>query len=176
MQPKDWEHQPRQLPKQAWLFSLTFDDLLEQGGVSSGDWAQWYADGLISFPPDRNRHYDPYHLSEIRFVSGLERSGLAVDERRRLLQDLPRPYRYDPERTAFNFFLKQWQQIPEPGQARFQEIFDSFLETAVNGGDAAALDDLIRRAQEARDKLSGRGKGRRVEKPAAAGPPRNRQP
>lgn len=141
---------PPMAPSQPSLFPRSFDEMIAETGVSADEMAEWARAGLLSFTPGEARPYEPYEITEVAFLAGLFRSGLSRAYVLRLLAELPKPYRYDPRSTAYNFYLRAWQYAGEAEEPEFDDEFENFLEAAVMAGDVEALDDLVARARAAR--------------------------
>ena len=147
---------PQPFPTQLSLFTISLEELVEQSGVTEQDMEQWHRDGLLSFSPEESVRFEPFDVAEICFVAALVRSGLTREQIAELLHGLPKPYRYDPEMTAYNFFTRRWQQIPEPVETDFDHELEAFLDRAVRSGDVDALHEISRRVREALAEIRGR--------------------
>ncbi len=109
---------------QGELFNQPHDRLLAQAGVSIDEVERWRALGWISYDVRDVSSLDLGRVSEICFIRNLARSGLGDLQIGTLLDELERPYLYDPVRTAYSFAFG-WVQLP-PLQA--EDDNDAFIE------------------------------------------------
>lgn len=147
---------PQPLPTQMSLFTVTLDELVEQTGVSEPEMREWHAAGLLSFSPDDAVRFEPFDVAELLFLAALMRSGLGRPQIDALLAGLPKPYRYDPESTGYNFHTRRWQQVAPPVEPDFQDELETFIDHAVRTGDIEALHGALRRLRDAIAEVRGR--------------------
>jgi len=110
--------------------------------------------GWLSFGTDALTTLDDPELSELCFIRNIARSGLSDEQIDAFLEGLPKPYRYDPLRTAYNFAWG-WVEAPAiPGtydvDAFIEEHLSDWIAQKAEQGDSDRLQDLM---SEVWDKL-----------------------
>jgi hypothetical protein len=108
------DYTPKQIGVGQTLFQTNLEHLVAETHVSADEMRDWNKAGLLSFWPEHRAEYEEAHVAEVRFIASLMRSGLSRAMVSKMLRTLPRPYRYDPERTSYNFATREWQHIPAP--------------------------------------------------------------
>ena len=94
------------------LFPMYRSEFSNQSGVADERLRDWYQLGLLSFDASDVRQLEDCHLAEVQTVSSLLEAGQPPEAVQAMLASLPKPYRYDPRRLCYNFFLKTWQMVP----------------------------------------------------------------
>lgn len=131
------------------LFPITLELLCEETKASASDLVAWRDEGLLSFDPARGDPFQPYEVTEARFVSGLRRSGLSREILQALLGKLDKPYQVDPETTAYSFALERWVRIAE--NVTPSEIVGRYLDALEEDND---VDGLSRLAKDIVERLA----------------------
>jgi len=88
---------------QRTLFAEATDQALAALKVSRDDVRRWQSLGWISFDVDGMDCLDWPHTSEIQFVRNIARSGLLDAQVSALVENLPKPFRFDNEEVAYHF-------------------------------------------------------------------------
>ena len=87
------------------LFKVPLEFVLARAKVSSDELNRWHSKGWVSFASvnmELNDHDDP-KIRELLFVRDVVRSGLTDAQITQLFARCPKPYSFDPDRTAFSF-------------------------------------------------------------------------
>ncbi len=105
---------PQHYSAQLTLFSLTREEFSAEMFVATDEMELWHRKGWLSFNPVAVDRYDDPEKIEVLFVKGMARSGLSDATISRILQTLPKPYRYDQARTFFSFLDNRWISLPIP--------------------------------------------------------------
>lgn len=103
---------------QQTLFALSpseLQGLLLAMKISIDELRRWHAAGWLSFSDIIDEPLEQWHVNELRLVRDVVRSGLADAQVADMLEQLPRPFRFDPYMVAYNFSLG-WVQVRETEQ------------------------------------------------------------
>lgn len=121
-----WE-EPRQLI-QGELFTRPRDKVLAMAGVTTEEMDDCRAFGWISYDVRDLAVLDTATINEMALVRNLARSGLSRAQVSALLEELPKPYRYDPLRVAY-CFGHGWVELPTlPGVTERDEYMESHID------------------------------------------------
>ena len=143
--PEPW-HRPTQI-LQRTLFPYPAEEALARASVSRDDIERWRELDWISFAVDALTTLDDPELSELLFIRNIARSGLSDEQIDTFLEELPKPYRYDPQRTAYNFAWG-WVEAPAiPGtchvDAFIEEHLSHWIAEKAEEGDSDRLHHLL---------------------------------
>jgi len=86
---------------------------LARAGVSPDDVARWKAIGWLSPDTAAGQTMHTPEFYEVVFVRSIARSGLSDQQITTLLDELPKPYCYDPLLVAYSFALGWVQRPPD---------------------------------------------------------------
>jgi len=128
------------------LFRQKIEELEKNTNISRVEMQQWYQQGFLSFNPVELLEFDDRHLYEIVFLGGIFKSGLPESSIKQILENLPKPYCYNPERTFYSFYCKEWVSIPS-----IEEITGSYLKHLVEYDEWELLHDLSDQIKELLD-------------------------
>lgn len=154
----NWE--PRPSGGQLSIITYSVDELIAETSVSIDDMIEWNKLDWLSFFPQHSEQYQPFHKDEIIFIASLVRFGLSKAMIGRILKDLSKPYYYNPELMAFNFFKRKWQQLPalseeELKDSWFKDYIHEYLEELLEEEDLYSLRNLQKNVEAALKKLNG---------------------
>jgi hypothetical protein len=110
-------------------------------------------EGWVSFAVADMPHLDEAQEAELRFVGSLVLAGCDRSMLGLLLAGLPRPYSYDSKRIYFDWDLRHWRLLPEPG-AHPEAAFTDWLEALIRIRDAASLAGVVELAQDALERVN----------------------
>jgi len=163
----NWDPKPIKY-QQLSLITFDIDEIVAESGMAIDDLAQCYKFGWLSFSPQYGEKYQPYHLNEVKLIASLVRFGLSKAMISRMLNDLPKPYHYDPELLAFNFFKRKWQQLPDVSEETLRERYfqeflteltvesiELYIEKLVDTEDVDSLFDLFQCLKDALEQVTG---------------------
>ena len=132
------------------LFPRPTDEFLALARVSRDELGRWKGLGWIAFDincPDYLEKINMPEVSEICFVRNIARSGLSDELITELLQELPKPYRYDPLLTAYSFSHGWVQAPPVPDVAEVDEVIEEnlsdWIREQAEAGNIERLRELI---------------------------------
>jgi hypothetical protein len=112
-----------------------------------------HEDGWLSFPPDRTPQLDEAQETELRFVGSLVIAGCDHNMLASLLNELPKPYSYDPQKLFYDWSLRRWRALPEP-DANPEAVFADWLEELVESSDVGTLAGIDELAHDALARVS----------------------
>lgn len=124
------------------LFPMDRSDFLSQCIVNEDRMRDWYRLGLLSFDINAMDHFEDCHLAEVQIVSNLLEAALPPEVVEELLSSLPKPYRYDPRRLCYNFFLKTWQMVPSQSIEQIREEVQNELDCEISEQVDTYIDEL----------------------------------
>lgn len=125
------------------LFATKLNEISIEYKVSIDEMKRWHDKGWLSFSPDEKEELNDPDLFEIRFVRDLVRSGLSDACVEKLLSQLSKPYRYNPDRIAYSFSLG-WVEYTESYEATdYAEVIEDHLEEWLNELSAVEDEEVI---------------------------------
>lgn len=137
---------------QASLFQIGLKDALARLNISEDDLSRWHAKGWISFDSSAQfkiSEYDDPRVFELTIVRDVVRSGLSDAHIESLLDILPKPFAFDPDRIAFSFQYGWVEAIrPEMTGDVIEKNLDSWLEDLAERGEIDRLQDIHDRITE----------------------------
>ena len=128
------------------FFRQKIEEVEKNTNISRIEMHQWYQQGFLSFNPVELSEFDDRHIVEIEFLASFLKSELKESLIKQILEDLPKPYCYDPGRTFYSFYCKQCVTIPSP-----EEITGLYLEHLVEYDEWELLHDLSDQIKELLD-------------------------
>ena len=132
--------------RQGTLFTIALEELEAATRVSRDEMRRWQDRGLLSFDPLAVERFDERHRIEIEFVNGLVRCGLPDAWIGRLLENLPKPYCYDPNCTFYSFVHGRWVTLPPAPPP--EEVVQGYLDDLAGAEDWATLHEIQERVAE----------------------------
>lgn len=119
----DWDWQEPTQTSQLDLFPIKRLKALSLLKVGEADLQRWVDQGWLSSTYADQEELSAPAFHEVVFVRDIAQSGLFVDDIERLLEFLPKPFRYDPVRIAYSF-KHGWVQLPPPPD---EDALDAFF-------------------------------------------------
>lgn len=119
------------------LFRISLDEALMRLRISPDELTRWHAKGWTSFGASGGLDVDEFDdpkTWELCFVRDIVRSGLTDAQIAWLLETLPRPFAFNPDRIAFSFLHGWIEVVPcrEP-ETSIDGVLDLWLETCDEG-------------------------------------------
>ena len=147
-----WFKRPRPVRMfQQSLFQITLKDALVRLRISEDDLSRWNTKGWVSFDgavDARLNDYDDPLIFNLTFVRDIVRSGLSDSQIEYILDQLPKPLAFNPDRIAYSFKYGWVETVPaESPEDIIEEHLDSWLEEI----DAERLQELQKRIYELLD-------------------------
>jgi len=133
------------------LFQITLKDALVRLRISEDELSRWNSKGWVSFDgsvdSQLNEHDDPL-IFQLIFVRDIVRSGLSDSQIEYILDQLPKPLAFNPDRIAYSFKYGWVETVPaESPEDIIEEYIDSWLEEI----DTERLQELQERIYELLD-------------------------
>jgi hypothetical protein len=147
-----WFKRPRPVEIfQLSLFQITLKDALVRLRISEDELSRWNSKGWVSFDgsvdSQLNEHDDPL-IFQLIFVRDIVRSGLSDSQIEYILDQLPKPLAFNPDRIAYSFKYGWVETVPaESPEDIIEEYIDSWLEEI----DTERLQELQERIYELLD-------------------------
>lgn len=133
----------RPLPDmQSRLFGRPIEDVLRTLQVSRDDVRRWRQAGWVSFDIDDHLEIDEPLISEIEFAATIARSGLSVVQINRLLEGLPRPFRFQLRKVAYHFAYGWVVPVQEAPFEVVERNIDDWLRDLFENKDDTRLLEL----------------------------------
>ena len=129
--------------QQMTLFASPVEEALANLKISTDEVHRWQKQGWISFEIDSATSLDEDGKWELEFVRNIARSGLSDQQISAFLKELPKPFSYDPLRTAYSFAYG-WVQVPqmrEPSEIIEEHLY-SWIDEQVEEGHLEELQKL----------------------------------
>ena len=147
-----WFKRPRPVKIfQQSLFQITLNDALARLRISEDDLSRWNSKGWVSFDGSvdcKLNEYDDPLIFNLTFVRDIVRSGLSDSQIKYILDQLPKPLAFNPDRIAYSFKYGWVETVPaESPEDIIEEHLDSWLEEI----DAERLQELQKRIYELLD-------------------------
>ncbi len=167
------------------LFMRPTEEILALACVPPDDLARWKALRWLSAETATAARMHESEVWELCFIRNLARSGLSDTQVADLLAELPKPYRYDPIRTAYSFALGWVQRPPIPTSDEVDGFIRKHIEewirsTAYDNPEDGALEHVVSVIRRARGVAQARREreedeecppAEHQEEPAAPSPP-----
>jgi hypothetical protein len=129
------------------LFGEGRDRVLALAGVSIDEMERWRASGWISFDVRETPTLEWGEICEVTFIRNIARGGLSDVQIGHLLTELPKPYRYDPIRTAYSFALGWVRRPLAPSEVDPDEFIEenvsAWIERKVLLGEVDVLRSVL---------------------------------
>ena len=100
---KIWPVPRNQNCEQQFLFKTPVDEVLAKLQVSHNEAQRWFEIGWVSFDVGQGGEIELPLEYELRFITGLARSGMNDAMVNELLSSLVKPYCYNPDVVAYSF-------------------------------------------------------------------------
>ena len=122
---------------------------MELACVKLSDAKRWLKNGWLSFDPSDNYEWKRAEIRELCFVRNIARSGLSTKQISRMLEELKKPYRYDPIRTAYSF-SEGWVEAPPADPEEFiddliERNIEAWVRRAIFAGEKRKVTTLMQR-------------------------------
>lgn len=147
-----WFKRPRPVEIfQRSLFIITLKDALVRLRISEDELSRWNSKGWVSSDGSVDlqlNEYDDPLIFKLTFVRDIVRSGLSDSQIEYILDQLPKPLAFNPDRIAYSFKYGWVETVPaELPEDIIEEYIDSWLEEI----DAERLQELQERIYELLD-------------------------
>ncbi|MCG2740519.1 MAG: hypothetical protein L6300_09835 [Syntrophaceae bacterium] len=147
-----WLKRPRPVEIfQRSLFPITLKDALVRLGISEDDLSRWNSKGLVSFDGSLDfnlNEYDDPLIFELTFVRDVVRSGLSDSQIKNILEHLPKPFAFNPDRIAYSFKYGWVETVPAVST---EDIIEEHLDSCLEEMDTEELQELQERISELLD-------------------------
>jgi hypothetical protein len=134
------------------LFPLAPRVVCDQMGLNWWAALKLYEEGWLSFCPESTPRLDEAQEAEVRFVGSLVLAGCDGRMLATLLDGLPKPYAYRPDRLYYDWPARRWRTSPEP-HPHPEAVFADWLETLVDHGDVSSLSGILELTHDALARL-----------------------
>jgi len=124
------------------FFRQKIEEVEKNNNTNRVEMQQWYEQGYLSFNPVELSGFDDHHVVEIAFLASFLKSGLTESLIKQILEDLPKPYCYDPDRTFYSFYRKEWVTIPP-----IEDIINLYLNNLAENAENELLNELSDRVK-----------------------------
>lgn len=132
--------------QQDTFFRQKIEEVEKNTNTNRIEMQQWYQQGYLSFNPVELSEFDDRHIVEIAFLASILKSGLTESLIKQILEDLPKPYCYDPDRMFYSFYSKEWVTVPP-----IEDIINLYLNDLAENGENELLNELSDRVKELLD-------------------------
>jgi len=133
------------------LFPITLKDALVRLGISEDDLSRWNSKGWVSFDGSvdfKLNEYDDPLIFKLTFVRDIVRSGLSNSQIEYLLDQLPKPFAFNPDRIAYSFKYGWVETMPEESP---EDIIEEYIDSWLEEIDTERLQELQNRIFELLD-------------------------
>jgi hypothetical protein len=140
-----WFRRPEPVTdRQPCLFKQGSEDIPPRAQVSADELRRWHSNGWLSFDFSATTKFDAFgdpRIWEVLVVRDIVRSGLSDAQVEYLLQLLPKPYTFNPDRLAFSF-CHGWVEAVPPEAPDIDAMIDDHLDSWLEGCDNERLSEL----------------------------------
>ncbi|MGI6418468.1 MAG: hypothetical protein ACOX1P_22700 [Thermoguttaceae bacterium] len=136
--------------RQRRLFGSDLHAVLVRLQISSDEVARWHAKGWLSFRDLEDSPIDEFRdprVWELTIVRDIVRSGLADAQIECLLDNLPKPFAFDPDSLAFSF-RHGWVEVVLRRFRDPDDVVEEHLDSWLDDCDEDRLRELKERIEE----------------------------